>query len=327
VREAARAAIWVLGCVIAARAADAAARRLALVNSDSELSRSVSLALSPWGVETIVVDPDSPGSLLPQALHRARALAQELGVDAIAWVSASSDESVLWVYSVEADHLASRLFSKAPPFDSPSAAAVALSLKTLLRTTAIAPEAERFGATPADEPRPPELVRIEGETMFRHFVSGMGEIRFGVQAAGFLRLPSARPGVSLGLSVGPGVAVETAAFSGHFQDWAVPVALREWFPIGKVVTLQPLIGATIRVASLTGSLVPGEGRVEVHRVDMSFDAGAFVDVRLGPIISLGVGGRLSYPLRYQRYLVNGQPVFELRSTWEEIGGHVGVNLL
>jgi hypothetical protein len=326
VRAAARAAIWVLGCVFATRAADAAARRLALVNSDPELSRSVSLALSPWGVETVVVDPDSSGSLLPQALHRTRELAHQMGVDAVAWVSPSSDESVLWVYDVEADHFTSRLFARAPPFDSPSAAAVALSLKTLLRTTVIAPETERFGAMLAEEGTPPRLVRVEGEGMLRHFATGMAEVRFGLQAVGFLGPQSGRPGAGLGLSVGPGVTVETATFSGRFQDWALPVFVRERFAIGKLFTLEPLIGATAHVTSLSGSLAAGEVRVQVRRVDVSFDAGAFVGVRLGAIIRLGVGGRLSYPLRYQRYLVDGRPVFELHSIWEEIGGHLGVNL-
>src|SRR5581483_9342746 len=63
---------------------------------------------------------------------------------AVAWVTTTpARQSLLWLYDAQTDQMTVRSLSVSPPFGEASAAAVALTLKTLLRSTAIAPEAER----------------------------------------------------------------------------------------------------------------------------------------------------------------------------------------
>jgi hypothetical protein len=323
-----RLVILSVGCLICAFAAvaHATARRVALINGDFELTRSVSIALSPWGVDVVPVSVDSPGSSLPKAAHRAAELARQFDVDAVIWVSASGTESVLWVYDARADDVSTRDFAEAPPFASPVAAAVALSLKTVLRTTVIAPESERFGATEREASSRPGRLRLESEGNVRFFASGMREFRPALGAAYWVNAKSGEIGPAMDFSFGSGVAVATDRFSGRFHDFAVSPSLRWWLPMSEPTRVQMLVGATGHFTTLEGVALSTATSVTSHRFNGSLDAGVIVALRLSSAIELGLDAKGSYLLHYQRYLVNGQPTFELWPWTAELGGHVSVAL-
>ena len=144
----------VLCLMLLARPARAQDRSLALIDADGELAHAISLALSPWGVTARLTHEPSPGIDLPMAAHRAAELCQRLAVGVVVWVSVTEQGSLLWIYDVETNEVITRELPERPPFSSPAAASVALSLKALLRTTTVAPPVERVGAPPVVVPLP-----------------------------------------------------------------------------------------------------------------------------------------------------------------------------
>jgi hypothetical protein len=132
--------------VACAQAPPRAAQRVVLVSPGAELESAARTALEPWAVEILVVSAASPGATAPRANETARALALAHRAGAVVWVSQHEQGHAVWVYDLETDQVVSRPLAGSPPFDGPAAAAAALSVKTLLRHSATAPEAERYGA-------------------------------------------------------------------------------------------------------------------------------------------------------------------------------------
>ena len=147
-----------LACLLlSASPALAEQRRVALVDADPQLERAVLLSLSPWGVDTQVTHEASPGATRAEAGPRAAALSRKLDASVLVWVSPAAQGALLWIYETESGELSVRELAEAPPFGSEQAAAVALSIKTLLRTTDVAPQSERVAATartPTPTPTP-----------------------------------------------------------------------------------------------------------------------------------------------------------------------------
>jgi hypothetical protein len=131
-----------LACIALLRTASVAAEgqhRLAVLGPDEELFRAISLALSAWGVETVQSDLPPPEASQPEAVERATELARQLGVEAVVWISRTERGSLVWVFDARAGDVTTRILAQTPPFDSAAAAAVALSVKTVLRSTVVAP--------------------------------------------------------------------------------------------------------------------------------------------------------------------------------------------
>jgi hypothetical protein len=137
--------------------AQSATPRVALVAAGPELEAAARAALEPWGVVIAVVPGPSPGATAPDSNEAARALATAHEANALVWVSEHQGGYALWVYDLATHHVIERTLADGPPFDGATAAAVALSVKTLLRHSAAAPPAERYGASsraPARAPAP-----------------------------------------------------------------------------------------------------------------------------------------------------------------------------
>jgi hypothetical protein len=307
-------------------AIDARNHRLALMASDSELIRSVSIALTPWGVETLVLDVSPPGSSPSHAARLAADLARERDVDAVVWTSVSDRGSVLWVYDAASGDLRTRLFDGTSPLPSPVAASVALSLKTILRTTVVAPEAERFGATSEARPsRPPLVLEAGGE--LRAFAASSLEARFALGALAWIRPPPGAIGVAFEVAMGPGVKVATSEFSGRFRDLGLGPSVRWQFLSNRWWIAAASAGPTGHFTALDGALLPAEIPVSPTRFNVSLDAGARIDFRLSQGLRAGIGAKASYLPFYRRYLVNGSPILELWPLAAEAGVRVGVDLL
>src|SRR5205823_1369678 len=72
---------------------------------------------------------------------------------AVVW---TTPDGYVWIFDVESGQAMARRVEASSPLDASAAAAVALSVKTLLRSTAVAPPAERIGVA-----RPREELRLE----------------------------------------------------------------------------------------------------------------------------------------------------------------------
>ncbi len=305
--------------------ARAAERRIALLQADPELRRAIALSLSPWGVDTVQSDVALPEASLPRALLQAVQLARQLGVDAVVWVSTSHDGSVLWVYDTRTEKITTRVLEGTPPFESSRAAAIALSVKTVLRASVVAPPAERFGATKPTPARTPDRFALE---------SGL-EAWFPAQRAAVPRLslggvlwltPGRWLGAGLAFSASRDFEVRADGFRGHYREQSLASELRLRFADQRLLAASAWLGAALHVAALEGALTADSAAIEVHRVNASFDAGLRVDLKLRGAAYLGLDAQAGYLAGYQRYLVDGAPVFSLWPVALAAGGHCGVAL-
>jgi hypothetical protein len=207
--------------------------------------------------------------------------------------------------------------------DSASAAAVALTLKALLRSSTVAPRSEQIGA-PA---RAPALFRLESSLGTRSFAQGNASLepRLGFGMSAWPRPFSGRLGVALGLSSGLGAEVDSPALTGRFGDWTITGQARARWLFGRFV-LEPGAGVGVHFAALDGALASPQIVVHTRRTDASLDAGLVGAVRIGDAVDLGLRASASYLLRYQRYLVSGRTALELAPVWLEIGAYLGVAL-
>jgi len=110
------------------------------------LERAMRRALVPWHMRVEVIDRKSPGSSMPRSSLRARELVAELGADALVWISTGPDGTALWVEDAQTSNLITRAIAD-PPFNEPLAAALALSVKTILASSGLAPPEPAESAT------------------------------------------------------------------------------------------------------------------------------------------------------------------------------------
>lgn len=305
--------------------AQAADHRVAVVHADPELLRAISLSLSPWNVETIASDAPTPESAEPEAVLHAFELAAKLGVDAIVWVSTSHRGSLLWVYDARTEELTTRVLAEASPFGGAEAAAVALSVKTILRASVVAPRAERFGAKATAEPRRAERLALETGADAHFLAANKTEPRLRLTAV--LR-STAHPSLAtaITLSAGPGVSVEGGAYQGRYRELTVSWSGRWRFVRSDALTASLFVGAAGHASSLQGTLAEGADNVSVYRLNGSLAAGGLLDFSLGGGAYVGASLQASYLPAYQRYLVEGQPIFALWPVSAMLGGHCGVSL-
>src|SRR5690606_34545597 len=133
-----------------ARAEDGeAGERGVLVAPPAGLDEAVRAALAGWPIEVVIEPEGAPGSTMPGSAARARALAEGHGAAAVVWLGRDDGGLALWVYDRESGRAVTRPLPAAPPYDEPTAAAVALTVKTLLRHSTAAPAPARYGASEA----------------------------------------------------------------------------------------------------------------------------------------------------------------------------------
>jgi hypothetical protein len=271
---------------------------------------------------------------MPRAADEARVLAQRFDVAGLVWVTTEQNESSLWVYDASTDQVVSRGLATPPPFDAPTAASAALSVKTLLRSSTVAPLDERIGAPPtreaeapaaprevAADPGPsPALARLEMGAAARALAGSMDTRLSGGASVWF----GAKRNVGVGLvgQFGPGLAVSADRFSGHFAEVSIAPSVRFRVPLARGVTLEPRLGTSLHATSIDGVAVRTSRSASDKRLDGSFDLGIALDFTLSRTLACGVDVSGAAMLRYQRYLVNAEPVFELR----QFQGYAGLRL-
>jgi hypothetical protein len=313
-----------MALLCAGLAASESQRRIAVLTPDDELLRAISLSLSPWGVETIRSNALPPAPSQPEAVRVTSRLARDLGVDAVVWVSSTEGGSLLWVFDARAGDVTTRMLAEITPFDSAAAAAVALSVKTVLRSSAVAPPAERFGAQP-DTSLTERSSALEFGAGGQWVSPRQPELRF--EVAGTVWIAAARRlGASLELSYGPGLAIEDALYRGTYREFIAGVKGR--YRIIHLPTLWTAVslGGAAHWTRLSGTLVDSSLERSVDRFRLSLEAEASMSVVVGSGAYIGVSAGTSYLPRYERYLAEGKPVFSRSPFAASVGGYCGVEL-
>lgn len=297
--------VVLLLCVVTDARAEAPLR-VVLVGADSTLRDAVNTALSPWGIELRVVN----GRTIPNSGVASR-IAHDASAVAVIWVRSSGTSADLRMYDRVSGRVASVPLHAPPPYDAPTAAAVALNIKTLLRHSNAAPVAERLRVVvPARRARQLYL-ELVGVAVFPR--TGVTKMVPGVGAA-VVWLPTfARSRLRLvaAYEYRGRTRIATAELDGTFTDQAVRLAAGGRSPVGGRVTLGADVGVSLRASRLEGT---APGRLETigdDRFNPTVDVAAHA--RLGLIGSLGlvVRGRGSLLLRRQSYFLGQQSVFAL----------------
>lgn len=283
------------------RPAWAETQRVVLAGVPDVLVNATDTALSPWALQVIL----TPAPLPPdqsRALPEARSLARKTGAGAVIWLAPGESGHVLLVYDTFTDRHFSRPLPASPPFDEPTAASVALTIKTLLRHSAVAPPAERLAPPPLPPPAAPVAPArprygVEARASLRLSLPGAGdasagaEVRVGLGLAWWPAFLPGPHGIGLRLDVGPGVPIKTSGLQGELQDLTVAADLRRRMRLGRRMELVGAAGLGLHVTRLDGEMQPGPVRItaQAHRVVPSVDMGVDLYLHLGHGWHIGAG--------------------------------------
>lgn len=316
-----------------------AERRKIVLYGDAPLYHAVEVGLRPWDVD-IASGAESPGATMPRAADDAAAVAEREHANGVVWISTDTNgETALWVYDAEQRRVSSRPLHKSPPFDDATAAAIALSVKTLLRLTTIAPPAERFGAAPSIAPSAPPAESSAPTTSPPPAPAPSHQIALEVtlgarfaQTDAAVAEPRATIGgfysfgkVSLGLeaSLGPGVAVDSTVFHARETDATFALHARARLGSDRLVVL-PELGPGAHVEIVDGAYA--SGGVHTLRLDPAIDLGGTLAYALSSRAYVGIHASASWLLRWQRFEVDGARVLGGSPIVVDTGLRLGVEL-
>ena len=278
-------------------------RRVVLVGGNEVLKRQIEIALAAWNLEVMAVSQAPLVPQMPRAALQAHDIAAQYGAGGVVWIGELAHEYSLWFYDAQSDQVVTRPLGGGESEDPATAAGLALTVKTLLRSSTVAPPEERIGAR-----RGPGVLRIEA--------AGGGQLATGVGDGFDLRLDAAvafwpgRFGVAARVRTGPGTSVDGQSFAGRFGDTSFGAAVRTRLVLSPALTLEPGVGGSLHRTTLDGAIMSGPA-VHENFIDASLDAALALDVAIGERVRLGPMAGLSAFLNKQRYLVNGAPVADL----------------
>jgi hypothetical protein len=304
-----------------ATAASAAARRIALIHAQPELRRSVDLALYPWDINVVTVDEEPPDGISPGAATAAEAIAERNDADAVAWIvpGGAPAAPLLWFFDTTSGALQSRALPALASDDPAELAAVALTLKTLVRST---PWEQRLATVTAPLTSTWET-RLELEAMARIPTSGAdAEPRLGLWASewrgtsGSSRL---RWGAGLGASAGLGMRFDGATSRGTLEDFDLRADLRARILLGSHLELEPRVGASAHVERAEVTVATPATSETLWRVNPSLDLGLFLGWQLTRSLAWSIGVEGLDSLRYQRWLAGSEVAFAPSPLWIQAG--------
>jgi hypothetical protein len=301
--------------------AAAEAERVVLAGMPANLADATDTVLVPWRIEMVRV-AEIPAADPAQARRDVEALASSTRAGAVVWLAPSPRQSpTLWLYDASSRRLLSRPLPSAPPYDDPTAASVALSIKTLLRHSSVAPPAERVAPPPEPPPARPRPYTAEARAALRLSqadAEGWGyEPRLGLGVAWWPAFVPGRHGLGIEVELGPGQLVQRGGFRGRFHDVTTTlavrrdIALRRWFDR---VSIVPMLGVGLHVTRVSGEQPPLREPVSASRLVPSVEAGVDGYARIGRIVRIGVALHGALLTRTQDYenmerTVVGAPVF------------------
>ncbi len=317
--------------VTGARALRAEDARVVLLDGDPRISAAVAVALSPWRLSVV----PGPGPLPPPdaeaASTSARAIASDQGAAVLLWIAPPArpgEHGSLWVYDAQSQQLVVRPLTVSAPFDDASSAAVALSVKTILRTTPLVTQLAlgRPGDSLAHEPSEPTPASgvappVEATTPPPRHPGWRLETMAGARMPTGAASP-AEPWAGLGVSLWPvtqgghlglgidaqggtGVAIAGSTFQGEFRQGSIAATARLRTSAMRWLAFELRAGPALVVTSFDGQALPTSTSIHAVRANPALDVGVVLDWTPQPHVSLGATGSTSTLARFQRYALDG----------------------
>ncbi len=303
--------------------------RVVVVDAEPRVTEAIDVALSPWSLVVLRAPGPLPEADIVTALARARAIAGEDRAGAVVWIEPASANSVhpsLWVYDAETQQLAVRPLGASAPFDEAGAAAVALSVKTILRGSAL--DASARPPPPAQAPAPPENappVRVRAEpapqverepgwrieadaavqTPTAARASDAFQIRAGLGASVWPRAVGGHVGAGVSVHGGPSVALDLPFFHGQLFEGSLEATGRLGARAAPWLAFELQTGPALVLVDLDGETRPSPKPAHALRLNPAWGASAVVDFRLSSRISVGALAGMSAALfRVQSFTVD-----------------------
>lgn len=299
--------------------ASAEPERVVLAGLPEPLAHATDTVLVPWRIE-IVRLPEIPAADPSRARREVEALATRARAGAVVWL-ATDEPPTLWLYDAASRQTLSRPLPSAPPYDDPTAASVALSIKTLLRHSSVAPPAERVPLPLPPPAAQPRSFTAEARALLRLSHASPGgasfEPRAGVGLTWWPAFLSARYGVGLEAELGPGQTVQKSGFRGRLYDLTAVLAVRRDIALrgfGERLSAVPMLGVGLHVTRFAGEQQPMRLPVRIGRLVPSVIAGVAVHARVGRITRIGATLHGALMTRAQDYesmdrTIVGAPAF------------------
>lgn len=336
-----------LAALATATAAEGQERRVALLDADPPIARALTIALSPWQLGVIPATGPTPTGDLETASVGARAIATDQNADVVVWIAPATragERGSLWVYDGASQQLVVRRLTVSPPFDAAAAAAVALSVKTILRSSPLVSQftqpatedvtasAQAGTSRPAsEEPAPIAAAppRIEAPAAGPETQAAHAAWRFETSVGAHTPTGSgapAEPWAQLGLSFWPplshghlgwgidvkggtGLTVGSGASQGEYRQGALDLTARLREPAGRWLSFELRGGPELVLTSFSEQPAAGSS-VHAFRANPALDLGGIVDFTAWARVNLGLVADAAALLRFQRYSIDGQRVFD-----------------
>jgi len=315
-----------------------------LLDAPRELEQALLTALSPWGIRVRALVREKPGQTLPGAALQAGAMARELDADALVWLSDDADGSVLWVYELSNDTVVARPLPDRA-LDAALAAALALSVKTWLRTSRAIPEtvveSEVSAHVPesdrspliAREPEPTRAPRdsddaarlqivLHGAGRRAAYEPNVTEARYGVELRYFpWQDPISATRFWLGLRADGGErqSFGNAAFEGTYSEVGAGASAGVSQRVVSLFSLGMHVNAALHRGALSGTLLSDGAAAKRQRVGAIICMGPEMELLLEPF-GIIFQTALGAALRTQRYAADGVEVLETNRVWWRLGG-------
>jgi hypothetical protein len=327
--------LFFLALILASRLAHADGSELLLLSKDKALVHAVASALRPYGIEVRPSEDEPPVASMPAAASEARTLAARNGAHRVAWIATSDDGPSLWIYDPVTDHAVTRPLSRTPPYDEATAASVALSVKTLLRSLDEVSTAVTTQTTATPEiheravervaPPPPRPVARDARVVTA--IGGVARIRetnaepleprlamwLGVRLASWFAIGTTA-------SFGPGVASNESTTALRLVDTTVGVWARATVGTG-ALRLGAVLPFDVHIERLTGVAlgIP----VASSHVNASFGVGAFGSVVLAPHLALTLWFVTHIEALHQEFFIHDVPALAESSVFVDAGLFIG----
>ena len=242
--------------VLFTSAAHAGEGRVVTIDLEPRVADALVVALSPWSLAVVPMPGPSPAADIDAASSRARAVAAEQHAGAVVWITPPrkpSERASLWVYEAQTMALAVRPLTVSAPFDDAGAAAVALSVKTILRASPlVGPEppddaaSRRVASPPAPAPAG-ALARAPAQAPVSAPESASAS-SVPAPAGALARAPAQAPVSAPESASASSVAAPASAPSADAtstpsrRSWRVETIIGARAPTGASVTVEPRVG-------------------------------------------------------------------------------------
>ncbi len=304
--------------------------RIVAIDTDSHFDHALELALTSWRVDVSAEPGPAPGRDIDDAIRTAHRIARRDSARAVVWMTSAE----LWVYDERTHQIAVRPLPSPPPYDEATAAAIALTVKTVLGGTPDAhPQTETTTevAPPPPTPKPASAkhsVRIHtfGGARVPTNASDAIAARFGAEITYFPAPVVPWLGLALSADAGPSVLIEREPlFVGTFTDTATSVSVRLRVPLRKWFALEAGAGPGIHFSAIEGTAPSTNVSGRVSRIDASVEAMvgfelAWKTIRVAPLLSS------TFLVHYQRYRVGPTEVLEVPPAQMLFALRLGVEL-